>query len=89
MLLIKSLCNLHRQVDGKWAWLVAVCACLNAVVIDGIGFSGGILFENLARENFTGKSERTALSVVNSVNMGVYLGSGRSILLHILLVYVT
>ena len=60
-------------LDGGWGWVVVFASFLCNVVLDGIGYSFGVMPQPLSDEF---KSGTGAISFVGSLLMGGYLLTG-------------
>ncbi|XP_076435220.1 monocarboxylate transporter 12-like [Babylonia areolata] len=60
----------QAHMDGGWAWVVMVASFLISAVVDGVGFSVGVLLSSLQKE-FDANNQQ--VSWVSSVLNGTYL----------------
>ena len=71
--------NMKEKVQSEaviyryWGWVVVVASFLNIAIIDGVGYSAGILLDSLLAELGGG---RGGVAVAGSLQVGVYSLSG-------------
>jgi len=70
---IKSVEEGERMDEGGWAWVVVLASFLCNMVIDGLGYSFGVLLEPIQREFKAGSG---SASFVGSILAGVILLTG-------------
>ena len=70
---IVPLVTLPPPPDGGWGWVVCFASFMCNMILDGISYTFGVLLEPLVRSF---DSNRSTVSLVGSLLVGVYLTSG-------------
>ena len=65
--------NTEVKRNSRWCWVVLVAGFLTLSVLDGVGYSFGVLLDPLVAELGVG---RGGISIVGSLQTGVYSISG-------------
>ena len=65
--------NPEVKKNSRWCWVVLVAGFLTLSVLDGVGYSFGVLLDPLVAELGVG---RGGISIVGSLQTGVYSVSG-------------